>query len=221
MNKDKLIDKIKKLFALGDPEKNNNKAESGNAMRAARKLLDIHSISSLDLVSSGSENDVSIIFKKGKNAQWIRRVYNNISVLYDCQYLTDETVKPARHLIIGNEGNRITAGIIIDHVLSTIYYQSKGKGNPFRNGAALGIALQVQAINEARMKSKEEIIPGTGIVPVDLSTQCKKNNEFYIEQEMGGSTERKNNPLNCSREGVEAGKSINLNTQIESRLAIE
>jgi len=173
---EKILDKIRKLFALAENNPNENESES--AMRQAKKMLDRHNLSMYQLIEKDS---IGIKIEDNVNMPWVRIIYRNIGNLYDADYITSKDQYGTQHLLIGTESNRVTASIVISFVIDKIRRTSVGKGNGFRNAAAFGIQEQVVEILEARMNNKEEVIPGTGLVAVDASEMMKEDIDNWID----------------------------------------
>ena len=203
---EKILNRIKKLFALAG--NNSNEHEAGQAMIMARKLLDKHNLAVTDL--NDNKEDVLITFCKDVNMPYVRYIFNSIADLYDCQYILS---KP-HHLLIGTESNRITAKIVIDFVLETIRTESRGLGNGYRNAAALGVQSQVRAILEERNKSNVEVIPGTGLVPVDIARKAKQDINDWLKGNMPNLSTRKANATSYDANGRALGANMNLGAHI-------
>ena len=202
---DKLINKIKKLFALA--ENNPNEHESGQALIAARKLLDRHNLSVTDLTK---KEDVLVTFVKDVNMPYTRIIFNSISRLYDCQYVLSNP----HHLLIGTESNRVTAKIVIDFVLSTIRRESRGLGNGYRNAAAHGVSGQVDTILSERNSSTEEVIAGTGLIPVDIARQAKEDINDWLSENMPNLSTSKAKSAAYNSSGRSLGDNINLGAHL-------
>ena len=213
---DKIIERIKKLFALGSNNPNENEAKS--AMRMARKLLDKHNLSMYDLKQ---EDEVGIKLEDYKNVPWVRIVYDSISRLYDCKHLIDKAAKPNKHLIIGREGNRITASIVIHYILKEIEWHGAGMGSGFRNAAAFEIREIVNKILAERNASKEEVMLGTGLVPMDIYLKSLQDNEDWINSHLGGYNKATKTSVRVNSEGIAVGKNINLGARLSNKIAIE
>lgn len=212
MNQDKLIQRIKKLFALAN--NNPNKNESSLAMSAAKKLLDKHNLSMIELEEK--DNPVGVKFEDNTNSPWIRIIYASICKLYNCQYLIDKNYKPIKHVLIGTESNRVTASIVSDYVISEIKNEFRGKGAALRNSAAIGVN---EKVNEIMVKYEEEC-HGTDLVPVDVE---KSRVENWINENIKGLRQSKSNyksNYKTDRNGESFGKNINLNAQISNKRAI-
>jgi len=208
---EKLLSKIKKLFALSSNNPNSN--EAAVAMKMAQKLLEKHNLTVSDL---HDKDKVSVTFRSEANATWIKTIYNQIAKLYDVEYIVDKTSKPYTHLLIGRECNRVTTCIVIDYVRDIIRKDSVGMGNEFRMGAAYGIAEQVRDILMERNASKEEVIPGTGLIPVDLARTLAEENNNWTKENIGRISHPKQRASRVSEAGLALGRRINLGPQIGS-----
>ena len=216
MNKEKLISKIRKLFALGAD--GSNEAESESAMRMARKMLDKFNLTEGDIVNGTAV--VGITIESGINMPWIRTINREISRLYDVEYVIDKSESPNMHLFIGKESNRVTSTIVREFVKETIRFASYGMGNGFRNAAAFGVRDTVNAIMVERSRSREEVVPGTGLIPMDISKQSLVENTNFINKMVGEVTSVQSKS-SYNNDGRAVGAGINLGVQIGgARLAI-
>ena len=212
---DKIIERIKKLFALAGNNPNINEADL--AMKMAKKLLDKHNLNMYQLID---KEEVGIKIEDELNMPYVRIIYNTISDLYDVEYLVDRTSKPIKHLLIGTESNRVTASIVIEFVLSTIRKESKGMGNGVRNSAAQEVYRRVTIILDERNNDTEEVIPGTGLIPVDASLLFKQERDEWIEEIIGKVNKGKKTHSARDSRGVAIGKKVSINTQISNRCAL-
>jgi len=215
MKDEKVLDKIKKLFALAGNNPNEN--ESMVAMKAAKKMLDKHNLSVYDLKQ---QDDIGLKIEGEINMPYVRVVYNAVAKLYDCKIVLDKTVKPMVYLIIGTESNRVTASIVIKYVLQITRDKAKGLGAALRNGIATGVYHNVNSILEERNASKEEVIPGTGLVPADASKIMEKDIQDYQNKTFGklGKGQRSNSSFDSR--GVDIGKGINLGAHLSNKRAL-
>ena len=212
---EKILNKIKKLFALGSNNPNSNEAAS--AIKMAKKLLDKHNFSIYQLKD---KEQVGIKIEDYDNSPWVRIIYNSISRLFDSKYIIDKSVRPAQHLIIGTESNRVTASIIIDYVLKQIRDRYIGCGAAARNGASFGVRDQVNSILAHRNASREEVIPGTGLVPMDVSVSAFKDIELWIRRMMDNVVNEKSSGIRTDNSARQFGNNINLGVQISNKVAL-
>ena len=215
MDNEKVLNKIKKLFALAS--NNSNKNESLQAMKAAKKLLDRHNLTEYDL---HEKSTTGIKIEDNPNMPYVRTVYSAVTKLYDCEYILSRQGPSTQHLIIGSEANRITASIIIAFVLGELKIKTKGKGAGFRNAAAIGVYSKVMDILKERENDKEEIIPGTGLVALDASKIAELDNQDFINDRMGKLDKGKASKASFNSAGVSVGRSINLNVQLSNTRSI-
>lgn len=206
---DKIIEKIKKLFALANNEGATlNEAE--NAMRMARKLLDKHNLSMGDLADLKEE--VSVEFRNAQDVPWMRSLIHAISTLYNCKYFVSRNFgSEPKHIIIGTESNRITSGLIINRLEYLIKKEGKGKGAAFRNGAAVGVWTTVQAIQKERRE--EEAVVGTGLMLIDVDKKQMGAADDFLKG-MGLNLTKSKSKTKMSSDGYQYGKGLSVNPQM-------
>ena len=211
MEQNKLIERIKKLLALSANNPNPHEAEI--ALKRAQKLLAENDMSMTSLTEIENE---AIGESRGKNVQlWSKRVYDAISRLYQCEYIT-EYAPPPRHIVIGTLANRTTAILIINYVLKSIRIESKGKPASFRNGAALAVYQSCMKILDDDKKNKDVIIPGTGLVAADIRLVRRSANNNYINDKYNDVTEEKQSKTYYSQSGHDFGSGLSVNPQINN-----
>ena len=208
-NQDKenrIIEKIRKLFALAANDGATG-AESENAMRMANAMLSKHSIEMSQL--AGTNETVFCTFAEYDiKPQWRRTVIGTVCKLYNCRIVFDYNWPEPKTLIIGTGANRMTATIVIDQLLDQIQKECVGKGSQFRNGAAYGLYDVVNKILDERKLDKNEILPGTGLVPLDQMEQQMNAANLFVEENFKGLVSSKNNGK-ASQEGREYGQGLN------------
>lgn len=215
MNK-KIVDRIKKLFALAN--NNPNIHESELAMKAAKKLLDKHNITAFDL---SDRDEVGIKIEDNVNMPWIKTLYLAISELYDCKYFISKNFGPKwKHVIVGTESNRVTASIVMEHLRIAIYNEGYGQGAGFRNAASEGVYFNVQNIIKERNSSKEEAIPGTGLVLADISSISQQDNQNWLDENIKNLRKGKSSSSAFDSNGYEYGKKLNVGARISNKRAL-
>jgi len=209
MCNEKIVDKIRKLFALAG--NNPSEAEADLAMTMARKLLDKHSLSMSDLADTSGEVDEELL--NIPSTEWARMLCYSIAKLYDAQVLlrTMRRGQRAKLFIIGNEANRVTATIVIESVLAQIQRKAKGKGNSFRVGASYGVSLQVDRIIAER--ADQEVVVGTGLLPIDLTTKAMRDIDEFLSN-IANLSYHTSKMRNASREGVNFGSNVSLSPRV-------
>lgn len=213
MNQEKLIEKIKKLLALASNNPNPHEAEV--AMKRAHKLLRENDLEMSSLADLDSEEVDSEIRSTPQTPPWIRSIYGAVSDLYHCQYLYSSPPF-GRHIVIGSTSNRTTAILIIDFLIKTI----KKKSNyvyhtqKFLNGAALGVSETCYWLISEEKKNKQEVIPGTGLVPCDIREARELSNQNFIDAvfKVNEATSRS---TEYSKEGYDFGSKLSVNPQVE------
>lgn len=204
MNNERLIKKIKSLFALAAHESATGN-ESENALRMAEGLLRKHSIELFDL---RDKETVGISFHDFKKA-WEKPIYMGVCKLYNCRVINDNTWDKPKMVIVGTESNRITAEIVIEQLIDQIIKESKGETEAFRNGAANGLYHVCDGIVKERQASKTEAIPGTGIMVLDIDRQFGTDNEDWLKEHIPNLTKGRGRRSRIDQRGVNYGSGLN------------
>jgi len=200
----RIIEKVRKLFALA-ADKGAVGAESENAMRMANGLLAKHS---LEMSQLASPDTVFCTFADyNVKTPGNMSIIGSIARLYNCRIIFDANWTPTKSLIIGTGSNRMTATIVIDQILDQVRKETKGKNAMFKKGVAIGLAEVCQKIIDERRADKTEILPGTGLVPLDQMKQQDIANAEFVESNFKGLTRAK--PIRGSEEGAAYGRSLN------------
>ena len=211
MNNNKIIEKIKKMFALAN-NAGATEGEADNAMRMANKLLEKHNLSMVDL---HTQEEVGLKFNTGETTPWIRTVYNSVSRLYGCSYFYDP--KQKINFIVGADSDRITAAIVIQYLIADIKKASKGKGASFRNGAAQELSHTCLNIRNERNASNETT--ATGIVLADIYKTKSELAQEFMDKNLNLSSGRRSNTKSSS-EGRDYGKGLSPNARMSNKVAI-
>jgi len=209
MSKEKLIERIKKLLALAG--NNTNVHEASIAMERANKLLRENDMSMTSIIDVETEE---VGESEGKTVQfWRKQIYNHVAEVYHCAYFTRNR---NRHVVIGTESNRTTAMLIINYLIKAVNKearsQHKWNQTTFKNGSAMGIGRTCQRIIAEENSSKEEVIVGTGLVPLDIKTVRVKANDAY--QSRYNITDGRRSSAKGSQAGYDFGSSLSVNPQV-------
>lgn len=200
----KIIDKIRKLFALANCDGAVG-AESENALRMANALLSKHSLEMHQL----SENDSVFCTFASYNLKTpgVKTVISSVCRLYNCRIIFDYNWPEPKSLIIGTGANRLTATIVIDQLIDQIKNECKGMNAAFKQGAADGLSEVCSRIIDERKQDTQEILPGTGLMVIDQMKQQAMAVDAFIDENFAnlGTTKRKRG----SAEGRAYGRGLN------------
>ena len=180
-NEERMIQKIRKLFALS-ANASATGSESETALRMANALLAKHAIDKHRL------HETDAVFASFCNypikQQWVKSVCGHIGRFYNCRVIFDYTWDEPKTLVIGTSANRITAIIVIDQLLDQIKKDGRGQKIDFKNGAAYGLYEKCQEIIKGRNHDEGdiEVIPGTGLTIIDIETQQKRDADSFIDE---------------------------------------
>jgi len=204
---DRLIEKIRKLFALSSNEGATG-AEAETALRMANALLAKHAI---DKHRLHEEDEVFCSFMDYNIKQkWVQTVIGHIGRFYNCRVIFDYNWDDPKTLVIGTSANRITAILVMDELIATI--KKEGGKVDFKNGAAYGLGEKCREILASR-QVEEEVIPGTGLTIIDIETQQKNNADAFVSSNFKHLTKSKGGGR-MSEEGRKYGKGLNPNARM-------
>ena len=174
----RIIEKIRKLFALANG-KGTSGNEAENALRMANKLLAKHSLEMTQL--TGNDEVFCSFMDYNLKAPGFKSIIGSICRLYNCRVIFDYNWPKPKTLIIGSGANRVTTVIVIEQLLDQVKKECKGKNASFKHGAAIGLNDVCQRIIDERKADKTEILPGTGLVPLDQMEQQKVAVDGFID----------------------------------------
>ncbi len=177
---ERIIKKIQKLFALAGDDGATG-AESENAMRMANSLLAKHSLEMSQL--TGTDETVFPTWcDYNLKTPGIKSMVGSIGRLYNCRVIFDMNWQPAKTLIIGSSANRLTAIIVINQIIDQVKRETKGERAAYKHGVAIGLNDVVNKILRERRADKTEILPGTGLMPIDQMTQQANAADDWVNE---------------------------------------
>jgi len=207
----KLIDKIKKMFALAN-DAGAAKGEAENAMRMANKMMERHNLTSMDL---HNKEDITIKFEDGSRYNWIKHLYMAVAEVYSCGFFTQGS---DQCLIVGAESDAVTASIVTHGLIDSINKQGKGQGIAFKNGAMFEIARQCREIIRAR-KDSTEIAPSTGLVLADIYATKHQRSLDFMDKNLNLKQGRRTK-MNSNEAGRAYGASLNPHAHLSNKKAL-
>jgi hypothetical protein len=213
-NKDeeRLLAKIRKLFELANNESSQGN-EASNALRMANALLAKHSIDKMKLAVK-DEVFASFLDYNLKQA-WVKSVISAIGKFYSCRVVFDYNWDVPKTLVIGTSSRRITAVLVIDHLIAQIKKESRGQKVAFRNGAALGLHDKCMEILAERNADTghDEVIPGTGLSIIDVEKTLKMKADEFTNKNFP-NLRRGKGMRSASAEGRAYGQGLNPNARV-------
>lgn len=221
---EKIINKVKKLIALGTNE-GATEGERDNAIRMAHGLLAKHNLSMIDLSEVAEER--TKLFSEYHNVPWTGVAANAIAKLFFC-FCYAEGKRPnsigqgskRKLFFIGKESNVTTALLMSDYIISSINKEQKKNGysRSFNNGAANRIAQRVSEIINSASVQNEDSSSCTDLALVSIYKSEEQANKEFAEKAVGTliskSSKQQNKNAKDYWAGHSFGGSINLNNQI-------
>ncbi len=201
----RIIEKVKKLFALAACDGATG-AESENAMRMANSLLAKYSLEMSQLTGT----DESVFCTWGEynlRTPGTKSIIGSIGRLYNCRVIFDMNWTPAKTLIIGSGANRMTAVIVIDQLLDQVKRECAGENAAYKHGVAIGLNDVCRNIIAERRADKTEILPGTGLMPIDQMAQQAAAADDFVNENFDNLKSSRAGKGNT--EGYNHGKGLN------------
>lgn len=220
MDKEKLIERVRKLFAMANDASSEH--EAAIAAKRMRKLMDEHGITIADLDKSE--------FLKEAVEQYTNMPFhfivlgNSAAKMTDTRCVTAKTFengkRVTRLIFEGLESDVIVARITYDYFLTTMekalkkncrdeFGKHKGRkyASSFRGGFASALHKKVLKLASERLKSNSD------------SKALVVRKDKMIENEFGPVITKSLSPPNSdirgSADGIEAGSKVGLNKQVK------
>lgn len=195
-NKDKAIDRIKKLLAMGTDERSNEQ-ERETSMRMALALLAKHNMDMSDVATE--------IEKEKRNKQeleqfpcpWRRTVGNAIAEMFFCKFFSTNMYGKQKKIFtfVGLESNAVTALEMTKYLINSITKEGRKEKKrlggdhafetSFFNGAAWRISERCRALKAEAEMENTKLSTGTALTLVNVYEQEIAANIKFIAEEMG------------------------------------
>lgn len=223
MSTEKIIDRVKKMLALGNNE-GATEAERETALRMAYNLLAKHNLTMSDLPSDQIEAREKTCVTLSAD-KWARNVANSAAELFFCSYHYQRTNTSGKdhHFFVGKQSNVVTAQHVAEYLIRSIKkeatkrYQSPTSpyGRSFCVGAMRAIHTRVQAM----VKDEVESAPGTALVLANLHASERIENDKWLVAQGTTVVEGKSRADNSLRagafyDGKDYGSKVSLNQQV-------
>ena len=230
--RDTAIRRVQKLKALADSEKNNgNEQAAETAARIAQKLMMEHAIASLELDASVEEEMGTANVDIGRRLNWLRTLYYHVAEANNCTlsykprssivtfYGTPSDIEVAEYLAIHlSREVQAAADKYIKSYRDAWGYVPSTR-NDFCQSAVhtLGLRLKVmrrEVAQEARDGGESAQTVSHALIRIEQGLQRAK--DFAASHGLRrGQAAR----WSLSREGIEAGRSININKGVSGSSA--
>ena len=216
--KEKIIEKVRKLVALGTNEGASD-GERENAMRMAHAFLAKHNLSMLDLEESSDRTTTQ--YKVWADAYRVQ-LAAGCADLFFCYLFKTKNRDPKLNIVtfVGRKDNIITATEMTDYLIKSVNAEAKrlGMGNAFKNGAAAAIRARVREM--IAKPNMVETSSCTDLMVIGLHKSELIANQDFVKNQLSLNLVSKKAPKrNLDAEeyaaGKQFGKTVNLNKQIK------
>jgi FtsZ-binding cell division protein ZapB len=187
MNKYSIIDRIRKLFALGDRNKNPNEGEVKTALAMASKLMKEHnlSLSEIDLEKQKEDIIEEHTSMKSSISFWERKLADMVGKLFDCESIIAAGWKRRGWIFVGFEQEAKLASKCYEYLDNVIRIMantmSKHKLDFY---AGITDRLQERINEEIKLRTPVETSKCTAIVCCKdklIQSYKKKNMKLTME----------------------------------------
>lgn len=192
MEKDKIIDRIKKLFALGDKNRNPNEGEVKSALRKAKQLMKHYNLSLSELELDKQKEDIIQENVQGSRyiSFWERKLARMVAKLFNCDCIINSGYFSRGWIFVGFEAEAKLASqcyqylVNVIKIMANIYATKK-----LEFYAGITDRLQERIDEEIKLNTPQETSKCKAIV-------CCKNKliENYKKNQMKLTQERRKNP---------------------------
>lgn len=220
-----IIEKLQKLLARGDANRNDNEHERAIAMRHAHALLTKHGLSIAD-ISEAEQNQATGALGRtsvelGRNV-WQSGVCSSIAKLHGCTTIRTPRYGKQAVWIIGRHLHCEIAKSMAAYVCNSIIIEAAREGHnltDFGNGAWSGVAEQVRTILANMAQGQidgEQLSSGTALVLVNqhkkAMTEAKETRKtFWPRVRYSGYKMRSGSGYSA---GKDYGRKVGLNKQV-------
>jgi len=183
-NKEKLLEKIKKLFAMGDSSRNPNEEEVKTALAMATKLMKENNLtlSDVELIKDKDNINTTSTHEQGNYHSWERDLVIMVGELFECKpYLEQTSYYPRKYVYryIGLSQDATMAQLCYEylhyHIKLLAALMSKNKMEFY---AGITHRLRERINDEINNRTPEETVKCTAIIALKnqlVSDWAEKN----------------------------------------------
>lgn len=222
---DKIIDRVKKMLALGN-NAGATEAERETALRMAYNMLAKHNLSISDLPEDASDEVREELLSTISADKWARSLAFSIAELFFCNYYYQRTHTSGKdnHFFIGRQSNVVTAQYMAEYLIASVKKEAtkqyKSPTSPLGRSFCVGTVASIRSrVKEMLKDGAEGSSAGTSVALVSLHEREKAANEQWLKQAgtvLVTTAKRADNSLLASgyHAGKEFGKTVSLNQQV-------
>lgn len=212
MNTSTIIDKIRKLFALGDKTRNPNEGEVKTALSMASKLMKEHNLTLGEIDLEKQKENIGKEYTQSKKSIsfWERKLARTVGKLFDCDNILFASYKRCWAFIGFKEEAKLATQCYeyLDNILRTM--ANAYAKNKLDFYAGITDRLQERVDEEIKLRTPQETSKCTAIVCCKdklIKTWEKKNLKLTVEHR---SIPKTNNVSPDYYKGYLAGGNLDL-----------
>lgn len=224
---DKVLDRIKKMLALGN-DAAATEGERETALRMAYNLLAKYNLSMSDLPSDqqteARERDDVVISADA----WARSLAQSIAKLFFCKYFYQRTSTSGKdkHCFVGRQSNVITAKHMTEYLIKSVKREAttryKSPTSPHGRSFCVGTTSAVRVrVNEMLERDTESTV-GSALALIAVHKSEEAANAKWLEDDgtkLVTAKARTDDALRYGAfsDGKQYGKTVSLNAQVTTR----
>ena len=247
MNKHDILEKVKKILARADADKNDNENERATAMRQANALLAKYGLSVADAEEHEKQtmmgDRIFADVDRPERAKYVNYIYGSLAKLYNLDCVLDmEESKYGRYTFVGREVNIQNLKMMFEYLYNSIkreahkMYESERDvaieyGDPIPNrkswvtsfsvGAALGVHTQVEEILKQQAQGNidgEQISKDKALILVNDRKSESTQNALMIRKRFGAVQTRSSRPTVSRQDAFSQGKEYGNNVSLNNQI---
>jgi hypothetical protein len=229
-NQERIIDKVRKLLAIGDAARNDSANERETAMRQAHALLAKHGLEMGQVTDHDATVDYLGALVKGTftlqtKGVWEAGIYDQIARMNGCKCVRSPSRngEPAKVFIFGRKVRAELIRQMSIYVVDSVRREARKQGHAvtaFGSGAWSGVARQVDQILANMQAGKidgEQLSQSTALMVIDQHKQSiieatRIRDDAFPRLTKGSGGRTRNYAAHSA--GKEYGRSIGLNNQV-------
>lgn len=227
MSVEKVLDRVKKMLALGNNE-GATEAERETALRMAYNLLAKHNLSIADMPADQC-NEVREQQEVVLNAApWSRSLAHSVAKLFFCNYYFAHTGRSGRysHNFIGKQSNVLTARYMAEYLVKAVQREAAKRygsaTNPHGRSFCVGATNSIRTRVNEMINQATESTPGTALVLANLHKSEAVENDKWLatvaQVQLKTTKARADNALRAGAfyDGKDYGRTVSLNNQVST-----
>lgn len=222
MNNEKILDRAKKMLALGKCL-GTTEQERDTALQMAYRLLAKHNLTVADVNMHEAPEPRDRYKVPGWSMLWAKSAHHHIADLFFCEYYYGGKINSTKcwHYFVGKEGNATTAMHMADYIVASILKEGRTRygdnlcpeTRSFALGAVSKLRQRIAVLKEQAAKDPE-LSSGTALMLVNVYASEKAANALILPSDLKEGRAGKPADSEQWHEGRAFGDKLSLNVRV-------